>query len=173
MKFTSVALAYDDRMGGDHLLHPMLGYYRNPISCKKSPLLPFFHMSERIVVNTWLLFRSYKEANLPILECGTCVLKAPCRGGRSRDRSPGRTSFDLGAVFEHKRKTLQLQLLFRGLSSLDVAEHMPSSLRNRQHHKLLPPSPMTTFQVQTARNAVFFCTSKRTETASFHFTSEP
>ena len=55
-------------MGGVDLLDLLLGYYRSKIKSKKWYLRIFFHLTDMVIVNVWILLRKYKNADFHLVD---------------------------------------------------------------------------------------------------------
>ena len=68
VKCPNLVQEYNRHMGGVDLLDSLLGYYRNKTKSKKWYHQIFFHLTDMVIVNAWILWRKYKNAYVHLVD---------------------------------------------------------------------------------------------------------
>ena len=68
IKCPNLVQEYNHHMGGVDLLDSLLGYYRNKIKSKKWYHRIFFHLIDMVIVNAWILWCKYRNADAHLVD---------------------------------------------------------------------------------------------------------
>ena len=83
-------------MGGVDLLDSLLGYYRNKIKSKKWYHRIFFHLIDMVIVNAWILWRKYKNADVHLVDFKLAIANLLANAGK-----------DISAVTKRGRPSIE------------------------------------------------------------------
>ena len=69
-------------MGGVDLLDSLLGYYCNKIKSKKWYHRIFFNLIDMVIVNAWILWRKYKNADVHLVDFKLAIANLLANAGK-------------------------------------------------------------------------------------------
>ena len=82
IKCINLVQEYNRHMGGADLLDLLLGYYRNKIKSKKWYPRIFFHLINMVIVNAWILWRKYKNADVHLVDFKLAIANLLANAGK-------------------------------------------------------------------------------------------
>ena len=69
-------------MGGVDLLDSLLGYRRNKIKSKKWYRRIFFHLIDMVIINAWILWHKYKNADVHLVDFKLAIANLLANAGK-------------------------------------------------------------------------------------------